>query len=281
MGMKNAHLLTGDHRYLDAAAHQLSNLRKGVKIGERPDGRPVTIGLNFQVYWMAMDLYLMTGDEQYDWFMKDWKPGRWQPGEPMYSMGYTRDWLAWLRGRYPGFPEKMLEHDFAWIKERMERIRNDDSTDWEREASMLRRLNPVATPALTMLTTGGREPSWRGSRLICRLRYFDPHRGRPGLPTGVAALVDSIDDSEVAVQFVNISDKARTVVVQGGAYGEHHITSVWTTSSQPKRVNARVFAVTLGPHVAGRLRMGMKRFANTPTLSSPLTGGRERGRPSE
>ncbi|MFW6133794.1 MAG: hypothetical protein ACOC8F_07840 [Planctomycetota bacterium] len=270
MGMKNAYLLTGDARYLRATAKQLSNLREGVEIGRRADGRPVMRGVNFQVYWMAMDLYLMTMDSRYAWFMDGWEPGRWQAGEGMYGMGYTRDWIAWLRGQYPEFPTRMLQSDLDRIEHRLERIGTDDSEDWKRPASMLRKLTPVSTSALTMLTTGGREPSWRGSRLICRLRYFDADNGRPGLPPDVAALVDEMNGRSTHVMLVNLSaEEPRTVVVQGGAHAEHTIVAVRPQERGAAKVGEPAFAVTLEPGCGTRLRIEMERFANRPTLALP------------
>ena len=46
--------------------------------------------------------------------------------------------------------------------------------------------------------------------------------GRPGLPEDVAALVDSLKDDSTSLVLVNLNQsETRTVIVQGGAYGEH------------------------------------------------------------
>ena len=88
-------------------------------------------------------------------------------------------------------------------------------------------LNPVTTTALIQLTQGGMEPDRRGNLVNSRLRYFDPARKRAGLPEDVAALVSEMSDTGTVVTLVNVSTTApRTLVVQGGAYGEHVIESV-------------------------------------------------------
>ena len=87
--------------------------------------------------------------------------------------------------------------------------------------------NPVAVDALIRLTLGGLPPGRDGGLLNARLRYFDPARKRAGLPEDVAALVSEMTATSTRVTLVNLNQaSARTVVVQGGAYGEHRIESV-------------------------------------------------------
>lgn len=269
MGLKNAYLLTGDEKYMRAMDRQLQNLRDGVKIGERKNGRPVKVNGGWQRAWMAMDLYLITMRPEYTWYMKDWKPGRWQPGEGTYGMGWTRDWIAYLSGRYPEFPENMLDWALQRTRRRIAKIENDESKDWERKAE-LRHNNPVTTCALSMLTLGAREPSWRGSPVIGRLRYFDPERGCAGLPPNVGALVDKMDDNNVWVTLVNLSEDAtRTVVVQAGAYAEHSLGTVQTDDGEPRELNDQAFAVVLRPGCGQRFRIEMDRFAQRPSFAFP------------
>ena len=73
----------------------------------------------------------------------------------------------------------------------------------------------------------------------------------------------------MTVQLVNTSSTLeQTVVLQGGAYGEHALTSVLTTSISDASVEAAklisdedglgnsAFAVTIEPGCAGRLKIG-------------------------
>jgi len=68
---------------------------------------------------------------------------------------------------------------------------------------------------------------------------------------------------------VNInSTLARSVIVQGGAYGEHQIVSV-SDGKTTMPVNGSSFPVRLAPGCGARLTIRMQRFANDPSLSFP------------
>ena len=92
------------------------------------------------------------------------------------------------------------------------------------------------------------------------------------MPPHLAALVEAMDADSVTVQLVNTSSTLeQTVVLQGGAYGEHALTSVATTnitgsssfaSAEAKPITDddglgnSAFAVTIQPGCAGRLKIG-------------------------
>ena len=85
--------------------------------------------------------------------------------------------------------------------------------------------NPAVINSLVELMLGGHTPTF-GETLHVRLRYFDPDRGRAGIPEDVGALIESLKDDEVVVNLVNTSPvNPRTLIVQAGAYAEHQITS--------------------------------------------------------
>jgi hypothetical protein len=99
---------------------------------------------------------------------------------------------------------------------------------------------------------------------------FDPANRRAGLPEDVAALVDAMDDSSASVTLVNLHPaQDRTVIVQGGAYGEHQITSVKTASGEEIPVDGRHFAVQLKAGSGERLTLSMKRYVNQPSFAFP------------
>ena len=108
-----------------------------------------------------------------------------------------------------------------------------------------------------------------GSLVFTRLRYFDPVRRRAGLPQDLAALVDGWGPDSLSITLVNISPSvAHSVIVQGGAYGEHQIVSV-SDGKATMDVNAASFPVRMAPGAGAKLTIRMKRFANDPTLSFP------------
>ena len=133
--------------------------------------------------------------------------------------------------------------------------------------------NP-ATEALINLTMGGADPggSTHGpAPLFVQVRHFDPESRRAGLPEDVAALVESFDADEVRLTLLNVgTERARTVTVQMGAYGEHRATTV-TSGGRKTTVNASWFNVRLQPGAGTTLTIGVRRYANRPTLAFPWT----------
>ena len=76
-------------------------------------------------------------------------------------------------------------------------------------------------------------------------------------------------DTRTTVTLVNLSEsQLRTVIVQGGAYGEHHIVSV-AHGSGTTAIGAPAFTVDLAPRSGGRLVLTMKRYANAPSARQP------------
>ncbi len=73
------------------------------------------------------------------------------------------------------------------------------------------------------------------------------------------------------MQLVNLDPVTeRTVIVQGGAYAEHQITTVRQEGREGSTaVDHPYFAVRLSPRAGARLVVGMQRYANQPTLSLP------------
>jgi hypothetical protein len=112
-------------------------------------------------------------------------------------------------------------------------------------------------------------PGREGGLLNARLRYFDPERRRAGVPADVAALVSELSDSRTVVTLINLNPaESRTLIVQGGGYGEHQLLSV-TAGSQTKRIDAPLMTVRLGPGCGQQLVLEMKRYANAPTVRHP------------
>jgi hypothetical protein len=101
------------------------------------------------------------------------------------------------------------------------------------------------------------------------LRYFDPARKRAGVPEDVGALVSQLSDRETVVTLVNLNNtEPRTVMVQGGAYGEHRLESV-TIGGKTTRIDSGLLTVQLNPGCGERLTLRMRRYANPPTVLHP------------
>jgi hypothetical protein len=208
-----------------------------------------------------------------------WRPEPWSVGalEVWYWSMRPGDrqrvgadpWIQFLEGGNPGYPDAALTRDLESIPKRVAGIRADKTPPDKRLADNMLDLNPAATDSLVRLMFGALVPGREGGLLSARLRYFDPGRQRAGVPPDVAALVSELADSRTVVTLVNVSKtEPRTLVVQGGAYGEHQIESVaWNGRSQ--RVDASHFAVQLAPGAGAKLTLAMRRYANKPTVAFP------------
>jgi hypothetical protein len=101
------------------------------------------------------------------------------------------------------------------------------------------------------------------------VRYFDPIRRRAGLPDDVAALVEKLTADSTVLTLVNVNpSQPRTVIVQGGAYGEHEFLDV-QCAGKAFPVQDNQFTVALAPGAGGRLTITMRRYANQPSLMPP------------
>jgi hypothetical protein len=130
-------------------------------------------------------------------------------------------------------------------------------------------LNPVATDALVQLMWGALIPSREGGLLYARLRYFDPVSQRAGVPDDVAALVSELSDTRTAVTLVNLNpSESRTIILQGGGYGEHQLTSVMA-GGVTTPINGPLLTVVLDPGAGQSLTLQMKRYGNRPTALHP------------
>jgi len=63
-------------------------------------------------------------------------------------------------------------------------------------------------------------------------------------------------------------DPPRTLVLQGGAYGEHRLESV-TAGGRTTRVQAPLVTVRVDPGCGQRLVLQMRRYAHRPTALHP------------
>ena len=123
------------------------------------------------------------------------------------------------------------------------------------------------------LTLGGNNLYGSGDVLHSQVRYFDSDRRRAGLPEDVAALVKKIDADAITVRLVNTNGvRARRLIVQMGAYGEHQAVSV-TAAGRTTPIDAPWFEVRLAAGAGEELRIAVKRYANDPTLAFPWDRG--------
>jgi hypothetical protein len=259
VGFNNALLVTGDQKYVDAWRRMTDAVNAHARdVGGRKQ-YPTMYG----------------ADGWYGWRDTPWNVGAlevwyWsQRPEDLARAGAAGGWLDFLRGTNPGYPEQTLERDLGSIAKRVAAMRRDNTPPERRLADNMLDYNPAATESLVQLMWGALLPGREGGLINARLRYFDPDRKRAGVPPDVAALVSGLSDTGAIVTLVNLDPaRARTVIVQGGAYGEHQLVSV-TSGGKTTPIGSPLLTVRLEPGSGQRLELTMRRYANVPTVMHP------------
>ncbi|SFJ94763.1 hypothetical protein SAMN05421835_11121 [Amycolatopsis sacchari] len=221
----------------------------------------------------------------------DWRTVR--PFRSKEEAGHEEPWFAYLAGDNPGYPERILAAAQAQVRHRlarMERYRGRDVP--EADIHLWQQSNPVVTEALVQLTWGAPQVVYNGGLQQARVRYYDATARRPGLPPSVAALVSGIEPEATVVDLVNLDpEAARPVIVQAGAFAEHHIETVEHTvcedpswvgdlydyghsepvvTSAPVHVGGPWLRVDLPPSTRVRLTLRLALRARTPSYATPF-----------
>ena len=258
VGFANALLVTGDQKYPDAWRAMIDAVNAHART---VDGRTEYPSMRGDAGW-------------YGWRSAPWNVGAlelwyWSMKPEDRPRIGRHPWVDYLEGRNPRYPEIVLKRDLDSIPQRIAAMQRDVLTPETRLADNAMDFNPAAVDGLVQLMWGALVPGREGSLLSARLRYFDPVRRRAGVPEDVAALVSAIAHDRTAVTLVNVSSTdRRTVVVQGGAYGEHQIVSA-DVNGRTTAIEARDFTVRLAPGTGAMLTLTMKRYANQPTAKFP------------
>jgi hypothetical protein len=253
-----AFLLTADPKFISPLRRQIANLHAAQKI---ENGRVLLPNKHGEKGWYGHipDRHSNVKRDVYLWSM-DRRDLEWIAGDP---------WLSYLEGKNPAYPDIVLRAASERIRQRVQGLRRDPTTPDTRASDTPQRHNPVSTETLVNLTLGGNEPGTDGNILHSRVRYFDPVRRRAGLAEDVAALVEKIRPEEIVLTLVNTNPvHAREMIVQMGAYAEHHCASIETGGGKVS-VGAPWFRVRLSPGSGETLTIAMKRYAHQPTASFP------------
>ena len=307
---ENATLMTGDTAYVDFARSQIQYL---VDQGREVDGTwhvpqfhhdggwdrfgPMHARFTSHLWCLSQD----AGDAELAARLRDHGSRDYERVVSHFSKhggNHEAAWLAYLRGEYPGYPVDILRHTQAQVYQRLAFMADDRQDPSTYSDAYLQLRNPVFAEALVQLTTGAPLMIYQGGLHLGRLRYFDIDRRRAGLPTDVGALVTSIADDSCEVELVNLHpSEARHLIVQAGTFAEHAFTDVsWTTregDDETPRMHAEQhlswvrerigerrtdvggphLRVDLAPATGVRLRLGMRRFVNTPSYAFPNLSG--------
>ena len=207
--------------------------------------------------------------------------------------GHEAPWVRFLAGANPDYPERILHATEQIVRRRLALVREDESVGTRHHVHHWQWANPVTSEALVQLTLGAPQQVYNGGLLHARLRYFDAQQRRPGLPPGVAALVEKLEAERTVVRLVNLGGtETRELILQAGAFGEHRFgtvksrgrTSVWpgqlggyagTSAPAPTElversteVNSTHCAVTLPPGMEIILDLATERYVATPAYSN-------------
>lgn len=289
-GFGNALLMTGDQSYIDTLRKQMDLIyaqkkeRNGQTTlpqmygdprGYKYDGKPEWYHWTPRLHHdRLMEIYLWSMNRKDLDRIPVATTLRAESGRGGYAeTDRTSAWLGYLEGKFETFPEKALQADLAHIRQRVQMIREDETSADTRLADYLLDLNPATTNALTNLTLGGYFANGRVWTLHSRFRYFDPARRRAGLPEDVGALVDKLAADSATVTLVNTNPiEPREVAVQAGGYGEHRFDSV-TVNGQTIKIAAPTVTVRLEPGAGAKLSFRMARYVNRPTFAFPWDRG--------
>ncbi|HMO60377.1 MAG TPA: hypothetical protein PKC19_23740, partial [Roseiflexaceae bacterium] len=280
----NAVLLTGDLSYLDIPRAQLD---LQLDLGRVEDGkllvphrytdagwtayRPLSAEYALQIWQMSQSEADAARLERFPERTTAWREVR--AGRGKGDDIHIAPWYCYVRGELPDYPQHILDAQWAEVLRRMDKIRADDTDPEEWDVHHWQDLNPVHTEALIQLTCGAPQIIYHGGFLHVRLCYHDALARRPGLPPDVAALVHRIDADGVDLTLTNLSVlDERVVIVQAGAFGEHHFRSVTAHGSVdavPHAVDGPYLRVVLPPGRTTDLRLAMRRYAGSPGYRQP------------
>ena len=291
----NATLLTGDPSWLDlfrSQADRLWDMRR------REDGQLMIPNKHGDQGWfeyvphassdtlrLLMHAYAV-GRQQQDLDRIDQQYGdRPSPQDgPLPGCGKAgsfriHEWFEYTVGRNPDFPARALEITHAEMRRRLDRIDSEsldwttwrDEPDWQ-DVHHWQEINPVIPEGLMQMAMGTPTAVYHGGMVHAALRYFDPAARRPGLPPGVAALVDRVETDHIHLHLVNTDIlESREVILQAGGCAEHEFTQVRPDDSDaaPTPIDGRHIRVRLGPAAQGQLRIGLQRLTHRPTYAWP------------
>jgi hypothetical protein len=224
-----------------------------------------------------------------------------------YKGGQDSAYLNYLNGGYANYPEDALENSITLIY-KQNKILHDElngsvaafgyAPDGDREEEELRNItrelneryglgfsestthsyyqtfllyrNPLSMEALVQLTMGGVMPIYNGGMLNVSLRYFDDEAKRPGLPPDVAVLISQIDADGINATLCNLHvHKKRSLILLGGAFGEHKLISI-ETDQGATAIEDKWLRIELAPASMMTCRICLARFVYQPSYAEPF-----------
>jgi hypothetical protein len=196
-------------------------------------------------------------------------------------IGNQEAWFEYMQGRNPQYPEQMMQVNYELINSQLDKLRSEqgDPATWDVHHWQL--MTPMIVEGLVQTTLGTPMPIYHGGMLHARVRYYDNTGRRPGLPEGIAALVEKISGESTTIHLINLdTEHEKAVIIQAGGFGEHRFAEV-TIRNQADRiiqqltVNDKWLCVELVPGAGVRLELETIRYANEPTYETPWSAQQE------
>lgn len=203
-----------------------------------------------------------------DWGKQDWR--RVDPrAKTKHADGQEYAWLAYLDGDFEDYPERIMDASHAQVQERRALMREEGFAPEDPDEDYLRDRNPVCEKGLLQLTMGAPQPVYYGGLVMAQVRHFDVGEGRPGLPEGVAALVEDVTPDGIELTLVNVGGRDREMIVQAGAYGEHEFGTVRDDDGRKVEVDGSELEVSIPSGTRLSLSAEMERFVDDPSYEQP------------
>ncbi len=287
----NAALMEGDLGHLDLARSQIDmlwNLRKEQDgrwlvpnkhlDGGWTDYRPMNPWYPVYCWIMSMD------DSDLKRVERIRTEEDWNAAKTYTSKGYFGNhgaWFNYIQGNNPDYPVHVLRENYDFIRKQTEAMRAEqgDPGTWDVHHWQIR--TPMILEGLLQTTLGAPIHIYHGGLLYARVRYYDAQGERPGLPEGVAALVEELAADYVKLQLVNVNPlHGREVIIQAGTFGEHQFEAVEMLDEegrvlQVSPVTGKWISVKLAPGACARLKLTMKRYVNRPSYETPWIAAEE------
>ncbi|MEC0089619.1 hypothetical protein [Paenibacillus macquariensis] len=202
-----------------------------------------------------------------------------------HYIGNTQPWYQYIRGCNSDYPERILSANYELIGNQLAKMRSaeGDPHNWAHQYSegdfssihAWQEMCPLYFEGLVQLTLGAPMHNSHGGLQHGRVRYFDALAKRPGLPSGISALVEKLTSNSVTLHLVNTSlFDDQEMIVQAGMFGEHRFLQVELMNQKGEvtdsiTVGDRYLQVSLPAGTGITLQASMERYVNTPTYDMP------------
>ncbi|RXZ83729.1 hypothetical protein EBB07_04925 [Paenibacillaceae bacterium] len=201
--------------------------------------------------------------------------------ETKHFIGNTIPWFLFMQGKFEGYPEQILEANMTLIDLQIAKMRSTagDPLNWNwddvNSIHQWQEYSPVYFEGLLQLTLGAPMHISHGGLQHASVRYYDGAKQRPGLPEGVAALIDKLEDNALELTLINTDLFAsKEVIVQAGSFGEHQFTEAVISNYagdilETLPIAGKWLRVAMQPGSGLKLRLGMDRYVHQPSYATP------------